>query len=221
MKTRLNKIAAFLTSILCAVMCVLPATANAFNFDITENIALKNTVSTSDRATWYVVSETAGPGSDVQVDIIVRNPIALSQVNDIGLSVASPIQITGISSTCPAYAATISSNISGNTVMFDINGSSSATGGADKSTLFSVFFHIPNGCANGDYAIKWISNDMTAFQPNGQAYFPILRDGRITVSGSIAPTTTSRITLPPPRTTTTTTSKTTTTTTTTTTITTT
>ena len=217
MKNIFNRFTALLTGIMCALICVIPGTSSAVNADISgRSILPENDIASSNRATWYIVSQTAGPGADVEVNIIVRNPVALSQVNDIGISVDSPVQITGISSSCPAYDATITSTFSGNSVMFDINGSRNASGGEDKSVLFSVFFHVPDGCPNGDYNIKWISNDMTAFQPNGQAYFPVLRDGRITVSGSVPPTTTTKYTLPPPRTTTTTATSTTTTTTTTT-----
>ncbi|MBQ4533568.1 MAG: hypothetical protein IJA18_00030, partial [Ruminococcus sp.] len=149
MKTRLNKITAFLTGILCAIMCIFPGTAGAHSFDIPENIAPENTVSTSSRVTWSVVTQTVPSNSDIQIDIVVRNPIPLSQINDVKITVDSPIQIKGISQTCPAYNATISSSISGNTVSFDVNGSSSASGGAHRQVLFSLFLHVPAGCADG------------------------------------------------------------------------
>ena len=62
MKVGHNKIAALFTSLLLTLMCIIPGTAEAVSQIIPEH----NTASSS-RTTWYVVSETASPGSDVLV----------------------------------------------------------------------------------------------------------------------------------------------------------
>lgn len=196
MKTRLNKITAFLAGILCPIICTITTTAGAHCFDISDNISPKQNLFVSDRVKWSVVTQTVAPGSDVQIDIIVRNPIQLKRIENIGISVDSPIQIKGISPTCPAYNATISSSINGNTVSFDINGSGSASGGEEKEVLFSLFLHVPTGCADGEYAVKWNVNDTIAYEPNGQAYLPLFRDGRVIVSSK--PITTTTLPIPKP-----------------------
>ena len=218
MKTILNRITAFITGLLCAIISVISASAGACSFDISDSIAPEQNVSVTDRVIWYVVTQTVPAGSDVQIDIIVRNPIDLSRIENVKISVASPIQIKGMSQTCPAYGATLSPIINGNTISFDIICSDNADGGENKEVLFSLFLHVPAGCADGDYAIEWIANDTIAYEPNDQAYFPVFRDGRVIVSSSAVTTTTTnttKSTYPLPKTTTTSVSTSTTTTTTT------
>ena len=163
--------------------------------------------------TWYIKSANAVPGDDVKIDIIAENPVALKSLSEIGFRCDSPIQPIGMSERCEVYNGAITTSISGDTMMFAINGSNPSAG-SNFGVIFSAYFHVPENCPAGKYYINWISSDMNSETTSGSAYFPLLREGSITVGSGPSTGTTTTTTTTSTTTTTTTTSTTTTTTTT-------
>ncbi|MBQ3947971.1 MAG: hypothetical protein II656_05560, partial [Ruminococcus sp.] len=177
MKKNIQRLTALMLSIMAMMLSlVTPATIAA-------------ELRKASKMTWYVSAATVAPGSTAKIDIVVYNCVALKSVKNLGLKVDGPIVPSDMSATCPTYNASITHKISGNTIMFDMVGSNPSTA-ANKSVLFSVYFNVPAGCPDGKYNITWQSGDMMASTTTGAAYFPLLKNGYINVSGSAVKQTT-------------------------------
>lgn len=194
MKSNYKKLVSVILSTLMALMCI--------SFPVSAEAPL---IKSGSKMTWFIRTMKANPGEDVKIDIVVVSPVALKSISNIGLKCDSPIQPIGMSERCDTYNGAINTSISGDTMMFEINGSNPSAG-ADESVLFSAYFHVPENCPAGRYTINWIAEEMTATTSTGSAYFPMLRSGAINVGSGPSTGTTA-----PVKTTTTTTTSTTTT----------
>lgn len=194
MKSNYKKLVSVILSTLMVLMCI--------SFPVSAEAPL---IKSGSKMTWFIKTMKAVPGDDVKIDIIVESPVALRNISSIGLKCDSPIQPIGMSERCDAYNGAINTSISGDTMMFEINGSNPSAG-ADGSVLFSAYFHVPENCPAGKYTVSWVAEEMTATTSTGSAYFPMLRSGFINVGSGPSTGTTA-----PVKTTTTTTTSTTTT----------
>ncbi|MBQ8349740.1 MAG: hypothetical protein IJY19_08885, partial [Ruminococcus sp.] len=180
MKSNYKKLVSVILSTLMVLMCI--------SFPVSAEAPL---IKSGSKMTWFIKTMKAVPGDDVKIDIIVESPVALRNISNIGLKCDSPIQPIGMSERCDAYNGAINTSISGDTMMFEINGSNPSAG-SNESTLFSAYFHVPENCPAGRYAINWVADEMTATTSTGAAYFPYLRSGYINVgsgpsTGTTAP----------------------------------
>lgn len=189
MKSNYKKLVSVILSTFIALMCI--------SFPVSAEAPL---IKSGSKMTWFIKTMKAVPGDDVKIDIIVESPVALRNISNIGLKCDSPIQPIGMSERCDAYNGAINTSISGDTMMFEINGSNPSAG-ADGSVLFSAYFHVPENCPAGKYTVSWVAEEMTATTSTGSAYFPMLRSGFINVGSGPSTGTTA-----PVKTTTTTTS---------------
>lgn len=203
---KINKILSVIVSFAVSALCAASVSSAAY---ADEEMVGGEKNKNSSSMTWYIDAASGTPGEDIQLDIRASNPVALKSIKGIGIKVASPIQITGMSEVCNNYNAPITSSISGDTISFEME-SVNPSAGNSGDVLFSVYCHIPEDCANGIYPVQWNSSYLESIDVSGKSCTPMLIFGRITVSGSGTVT-------PPQSTTTTTTTSTTTTTTTTTT----
>lgn len=192
MKSNYKKLVSVILSTLMALMCI--------SFPVSAEAPL---IKSGSKMTWFIKTMKAVPGDDVKIDIIVVSPVALKSISNIGLKCDSPIQPIGMSERCDAYNGAINTSISGDTMMFEINGSNPSAGD-NESVIFSAYFHVPENCPAGRYTINWVAEEMTATTSTGSAYFPMLRSGFINVGSGPSTGTTA-----PVKTTTTTTSTTT------------
>lgn len=180
MKSNCKKIVSVILSTLMALMCI--------SFPVSAEVPL---IKSGSKMTWFIKTVKAVPGDDVKIDIIAESPVALRNISNIGLKCDSPIQPVGMSERCDTYNGAINTSISGNSMMFEINGSNPSSG-TDGAVLFSAYFHVPENCPAGKYTVSWIAESMTATTSTGSAYFPLLRAGYINVgSGASIETTTS------------------------------
>lgn len=193
MKSNYKKLVSVILSTLMALMCI--------SFPVSAEVPL---IKSGSKMTWFIKTMKAVPGDDVKIDIIVESPVALRNISSIGLKCDSPIQPIGMSERCDAYNGAINTSISGDTMMFEINGSNPSAGD-NESVIFSAYFHVPENCPAGRYTINWVAEEMTATTSTGSAYFPMLRSGFINVGSGPSTGTTA-----PVKTTTTTTTSTTT-----------
>ena len=181
MKSNYKKLVSVILSTLMALMCI--------SFPVSAEAPL---IKSGSKMTWFIKTMKAVPGDDVKIDIIVESPVALRNISNIGLKCDSPIQPIGMSERCDAYNGAINTSISGDTMMFEINGSNPSTG-ADGSVLFSAYFHVPENCPAGKYTVSWVAEEMTATTSTGSAYFPMLRSGFINVGSGLSTGTTAPV----------------------------
>lgn len=181
MKSNYKKLVSVILSTLMALMCI--------SFPVSAEAPL---IKSGSKMTWFIKTMKAVPGDDVKIDIIVESPVALRNISNIGLKCDSPIQPIGMSERCDAYNGAINTSISGDTMMFEINGSNPSAG-ADGSVLFSAYFHVPENCPAGKYTVSWVAEEMTATTSTGSAYFPMLRSGFINVGSGLSTGTTAPV----------------------------
>lgn len=169
MKSNYKKLVSVILSTLMALMCI--------SFPVSAEAPL---IKSGSKMTWFIKTMKAVPGDDVKIDIIVKSPVALRNISNIGLKCDSPIQPIGMSERCDAYNGAINTSISGDTMMFEINGSNPSAGD-NESVIFSAYFHVPENCPAGKYTVSWVAEEMTATTSTGSSYFPMLRSGFINV----------------------------------------
>ncbi|MBP3309667.1 MAG: hypothetical protein J6L05_02505, partial [Ruminococcus sp.] len=186
MKSFYTRLISALTSIITAIV-----------FLASPVYAAESLKSTSTRMTWYLSPVTCAPGDDIRIDVTGYNQVGLSRLQGVGIKVAAPIQITGMSDYCNTYNASINYTINNNQIDFTLSGSNPSAG-ADGSVLFSVYCHVPAGCPAGTYEIGWDAEYWYAETGSGSPYFGLVRRSTITVTNSpstgTTPTTTTSTT---------------------------
>ena len=141
--------AALLSAIMAVTMCTMTVFAEG---------GLKTA---AERMIWTVESKTVRPGSDIELAVTITNPVALSEVDNVRLKASSPLTFTGMSDYCDLYHGNISYTNSGQVLEFSIKGSSPSAG-SNGDTLFKVYLHVPDSCAEGKYYVTWDSSDWYA-----------------------------------------------------------
>lgn len=181
---KIKKILSVIVSLAVSAMCAASVSSAAYAGEGTFGGE-----KSSSAMTWYFDAASGAPGEDIQLNVRAENPVALKSVNGLGIKVAAPIQITGMSEVSNSFNATITSSISGDTISFDME-STEPSAGTGGDVIFSVYCHIPEDCANGIYPVQWNTSYLKSIDASGRSCTPMFIFGKITVSGSGTGTTT-------------------------------
>ncbi|SFW40090.1 cohesin domain-containing protein [Ruminococcus flavefaciens] len=137
---------------------------------------------TTDKITWTLSNETAKPGDVVTMTAKVSDKSkAAIKVGGAQFKVdaATPITYNDKIAEGNAYGGAIKYTKGTDRFMFELDGAGKAA--ADDSTIFSIDFKVPEGCADGVYPVKWAETFVSDGKANDVTNDIVLVNGSITV----------------------------------------
>nr|MDE6664769.1 hypothetical protein [Ruminococcus sp.] len=209
MKTHARKLFSVMLSLIMTLMCMTTASTYADYQVIPEPLKTNST-----KMTIVTDSITVAPGQDAELNIKVKNKVAVQEINNLRIEIPSGFTVTGISETSPAFNGSVTPYISSDFINFSVS-SNGTLGSSD--IMATIYMHVSESCTEKVYPFEWKTTAMSCTTADGYGYTPMFAYGIITVSSLAQPSTT-QTTVPTTTTTQTTTTPTTTPTTTTTTV---